>query len=139
MQTSAAFFQQARYYKAKNIGYFDFKLDEKGTSLVININKYVFYKNIYAFVNRFKNLAATYEKKAIKKVFFTCLKKAAHIQHSVKLTQLKKKYVKTTTLTKICRVIIFRFKKREAVALSALQSKKYEFFEAKSKTFYIYA
>ena len=66
-------------FTTKNIGYFDFELDEKGTNLIINISKYVFYKNVYAFVNRFKNLAATYEKKAIKKVFFTYLKKAAYM------------------------------------------------------------
>ena len=139
MPTSAAFFQQARYFKAENVGYFDPELDEEDTNLVINVGKYVFYKNVYAFVNRFKNLAATYGKKAIKKIFFTCLKGAAHMQHFVKLTQLKKEYVKTTTLARICRVMVFRFKKRGAVVLSALQSKKYGFFEAKSKTFRAYA
>ena len=79
MPTSAAPFQQARYFKAENIGYFDPELDEKSTNLVINIGKYVFYKNVYAFVNRFKNLAVIYEKKAIKKILFTYLKEAVYM------------------------------------------------------------
>ena len=46
--------------------------------------------------------------------------------------------MRTAFITQIKRGLIIRFKKREAVALSILQSKNKRFFKIKSKTFRTY-
>ena len=84
-------------------------------------------------------MVANYKEAKIVEIFFTCLKKAAYIWHSVKLTQLKKKLMRTASIIQIGRGLIARFKKRGSVALAAIQTKKYGFTEVKTKTPRAYA
>ena len=109
-----------RYLRADDVGFFDPELDEGGSDSVVNVGKYVFYKDIFAFVDRLEDLAAARGENEIREVLPTCLRGAAHIWHSVELTQIEKEYIRAATLTRICRAMIARFKERGAVLLSSL-------------------
>ena len=51
-----------------------FNLEYKDIRLVINADKYIFYKNIYVFVNRLKDLVTN--KNNIKNVLTACLRES---------------------------------------------------------------
>ena len=52
-------------FRSNNINYFDFETEDEDS--IVLINKYIFYKNIYIFVDRLKNLIIIKDKKKIKK------------------------------------------------------------------------
>ena len=56
----------------KEIEFFD--LTTKKMDLVINLDKHVFYKNIYAFVNRLKSCCSIRKEKKIRLVISQCLR-----------------------------------------------------------------
>ena len=46
-----------RYFKKiKDINYFNFDYKNINNAFIVTFDKYVFYRNIYVFVNRLKNL-----------------------------------------------------------------------------------
>ena len=53
-------------FRSNNINYFDFKIENENN--IVLINKYIFYKKIYIFVDRLKDLIAIKNKIKIKKI-----------------------------------------------------------------------
>ena len=59
--------------KLEEVEFFD--SEYKDTRLVVNADKHIFYKNIYVFVNRLKDLITN--KNDVKNVLTACLRKSA--------------------------------------------------------------
>ena len=81
--------------KASDIEYFDLDYENKdffSTSALINAERHIFYKNIYVFIDRLKNLAQIHEIFKIKKIISTYLKKIALIWHFIEFIEIKKNY-----------------------------------------------
>ena len=65
--------------RPKEVDYFDPEYEkEKNThSAVINADKYVYYKDVYIFVNRLRDLTTQYDETIIKKVIVSVLRDSA--------------------------------------------------------------
>ena len=55
-------------YKSNNIEYFDFEFEKSINidNLIVNFNRYIFYRDIYVFVNRLKNLILLHNKNKLR-------------------------------------------------------------------------
>lgn len=68
------------YFKITNMNFFDFKLEKLyNTDDVIQINKNVYYRNVFVFVKKIKNVIITYEIKTIKINFSICLRETIQV------------------------------------------------------------
>lgn len=83
--------------KSKNwifeeIEYFDSKYDELANieSSIVNVEKHVFYRNVYAFVNRFKNLVSFRDNDKLKIAISQCLCESVLIWHFMKFAKIEK-------------------------------------------------
>ena len=73
--------------KVENIDYFDSKYQENKlssnqydvNSLTVSVDRHVFYRDVYVFVNRLKNMMISKSENKIKKVISTCLREVAQI------------------------------------------------------------
>ena len=85
-------------------------------------------------------MAANYKKTNFRN-FFYLFKKSRLYLVLRKIYIIKKKLIRTVSMAQIKRGLIFRFKKRGAVALATLQTKRFKFFKIKFKTFrsYVYS
>ena len=122
-------FRSNRNWTSKKIEFFDFTAEESRS--VINLSKHVFYRNVYAFVNRLKNVSFIREKDKLRVVISQCLRSIVFIWHSTELFEIEKKIYRDMSLQNWCNVFIKRFKERVSVALNYLQSIKYTLKDAK--------
>ena len=73
--------------KVENIGYFDSKYQKNKPSLnqydvstlTISVERHVFYRDVYAFVDRLKNMIISKNENKMKKVISTCLREVAQV------------------------------------------------------------
>lgn len=63
----------------ENIEYFDFEYEDffDKNSFIMNFNRYIYYRDIYVFIDRLKNLKQNLFDFKIKKYVFACLKNNA--------------------------------------------------------------
>ena len=113
----------------EKIKFFDFTVDN--LKLVVNLSKHVFYKNIYAFVNRLKNDDSIRDENKLKLIISQCLRNFALIWHSTKFFEMKKEIYKNMSLQNWCSVLIKKFKERASTTLNVLQFIKYSMRNAK--------
>ena len=63
------------YFKIMNVNFFDFKFEEfYNFDDIVQINRNVYYRNVFMFVKKIKNAIITYEIKTIKINLSTCLR-----------------------------------------------------------------
>ena len=109
--------------RIKEVGFFDPKhQQEQGTDPVVNIGKHVFYRDIYIFVDRLKDLAVSHD---VKRVITACLRGSALMWYSAELINLERDLLRDLDLDRWYTTLINRFKTRTAVALSRLVSQTY--------------
>ena len=82
---------------------------------------------MYAFVDRITNLAATKGEDVIKNLLPLYFRGSGHTWHTLKLTSMKKDFLREASIRQIKIQLVKRFKERGSVALAALQSKTYGF------------
>ena len=70
----------------------------KESKSIINLKKHVFYKNIYAFVDRLKDVAIIRENDKIKNVISQCLRDTVLIWHFTKLSDIEKEIYREMSL-----------------------------------------
>ena len=81
-------------FRAQNVGFFDFILNESYDSNdVIQVEKNVYYKNVYFFVKKIKNVVNIYTIKKIKFNLSNCLKKTIQIWYIESLNDFEKKNI----------------------------------------------
>ena len=59
-------------------------------SLLIYLDKHVFYNDVYAFTNKFKDMTIIKENNKLKTIIFQCFRKSVLMQHLNELIDLKK-------------------------------------------------
>ena len=107
---------------------------------IINLEKHVFYKNIFAFVNRLKNVSSVREKNKLRLIISQCLRDTVLIWHSTELFDVEKEIYRNMFLQNWCNVLIKRFKKRISAILNFIQFTKYTLQDARmQKNFRIFA
>ncbi len=116
-------------WTANEIEFFDSKI--KRNESVINVNHHVFYKNIYVFVNRFKNMITIRDDDKLRTILSQCFRDAVLIWHFTELFDMKKNFLRQTNLVFWHQTLINRFKKRTSQALSTFQSFRYIMTDAK--------
>ena len=90
------------------VSYFDseYKKEEDKTTLfsssiesMMTTDKYVYYKNVYVFVDRLKNLVSQHEHSQIRNVLKSCLRDDAQIWHIYELSDTTKNLLRETSLS----------------------------------------
>ena len=117
--------------RAESVGYFDPEYQnekEQGSTNngpVVNAGKYVYYKDIYVFVDRLKDLAKQQGDIKIRNVVSECLRGSALMWYSIELTELERDLLRDSDLDRWYTTMINRFKIRTSVALSQLIHRSY--------------
>ena len=117
--------------RAEEVGYFDPEhQQEQGNGPVVNAGKHVFYRDVYIFVDRLKDLAAT-RPNDVKRVITACFRGSVLMWYSAELTELERDLLRDSDLDRWYITLINRFKTRTAVALSQLISQTYSLSDVK--------
>ena len=80
--------------RAEEVGYFDpeyqaenfFKIDKRAP--LVNAGKHVYYRDVYAFVDRLKDIASSRGKPAVRQVITACFRGSALMWYSMELDEL---------------------------------------------------
>jgi hypothetical protein len=118
--------QETEYFKkwtTDKIEFFDSNVDEDDS--IINVDRHVFYKDIYVFVDKFKNMITIRENDKLRTILSQCFRDASLIWHFIELFDMKKNLLRQINLAFWYQVMINRFKKRTSSELSTLQNFKY--------------
>ena len=116
--------------KADDVGYFDPACEGEGP--VVSVGRHMFYKDIYAFVDRLKDLASIKGDEKIREILPTCFRGEALTWHSTELTDLEKTLLRTADLAVWFDSLVKRFKERATVAVQHLQTEKYTMTDARN-------
>lgn len=125
--------------KTVDVDYFDPDFDDNSKEQLINTNKHVSYKNVYAFINKLQNMSTIYESIKIKKIILACFCENALLWHFMKLTKMKKRLLRTVIIEQWYKILIKRFKKKTSNAIHALQMKQFEMTKIRSQSSRAYA
>ena len=123
-------------FRAQNVEFFDFILNELYDSdNVVQIKKNVYYKNVYFFVERIKDVVNIYTIEKIRFNLFNCLKKTVQIWYIKNLSDFEKKTFQSLNIDveKWCDALIKKFKQFDFFALQFFSSKSYSFDDLKNK------
>ena len=111
--------------RAEEVGYFDPEYQqEQGNTQgpVVNAGKYVYYRDVYIFVDRLKDLASQHD---VKQLLSACLRGTALMWYSMELTELERDLLRDADLDRWYTTLINRFKIRTSAALAQLTSQSY--------------
>ena len=98
---------------------------------IINVEKHIFYRDVYAFTDRLKDMTTLKNDIKLRTVISQCLRESTLIWHSIELFVLKKEMLRDASLINWYNALIRRFKKRTSVALTIMQIIKYTMKNAK--------
>ena len=97
-------------------------------------DKYVYYKNVYVFVDRLKNLVSQHEHNQIRNVLKSCFRDDAQIWHIYELSDIIKDFFREISLFQWYDVMIIRFKFKAAAVIQKLTSQIYNLNKMKVDT-----
>ncbi len=117
-------------WTADDIGFFDPGLEGDGP--VVNVGRHVFYRDIYAFVDRLKDMMNLRGEDKLRAVLPQCFRGSALIWHSTELSDMEKDLLRQASLSSWYQAMINRFKQRTPMALASLQQSRYTMTDAQS-------
>ena len=125
---------QAETLRAEHIGYFDPGFDDEKDpgSSVVNSGRHIFYRDVFVFVNRLKDVAAQRTNAVVAGLVQSCLRGEALVWQTSELSETELTILRTASLEQWCTILTNRFKERSAVALRKLQAERYTFADARS-------
>lgn len=115
----------------ENIDFSD--LNYENTEFIVNVDKHVFYRNIYVFIDRLKDMTMHKNSNKLKNVISQCLRKLALIWHFTKLSDLEKNMRKKAFLTLWYNVLTKRFKQHTSAILINIQTFRYTLKNARKQ------
>lgn len=114
----------------EEIGFFD--PDGEDEAAVSTVGRHVFYRDIYVFVDRLKDMAPLRGEDKLRIVIPQCLRGSAIVWHTTELSEMEKGFLRTATVAQWESALLHRFKERAPVALAKLQSIRYSMADAKA-------
>ena len=116
--------------RAEHVGYFDpeYQPEHGQQGPVVNAGKYVYYRDVYVFVDRLKDLAMQHD---VKQVISSCFRGSALMWYSMELTDLERTGLRNSDPALWYTTLINRFKTRTSVALSQLVGQTYSLHDIK--------
>ena len=122
-------------FKAIDVNFFDFKLDDSYDSEnVVQVERNVYYRDVYLFVKRVKDIVSIHEDEKMKTNLFSCLKGNAQIWYTENLNDFEKKALRSLKKTdRWCFALIKKFKQFVISTLQALSSDKYTLDDVRNK------
>lgn len=118
-------------WNPEEIGFFD--PDYEGSGPVVNRGKSVFYRDVYAFIDRLKDMTHVRGLDKLRSVIPQTLRGSALIWHSTELSELEKRLLRKASLDEWEESLIERFKERVPIALAKLQTAKYTMNDARER------
>ena len=115
-------------WKSKDIEFFDSKYEKSAhiDDSIVNVDRHVFYRDVYIFIDRLKNMTSLREKNKLRIVISQCLRDTVLIWHSAKLSDFEKNLLRNrATLINWYDALIVKFKKRASKILEKLQRLRY--------------
>ena len=118
-------------WTSKEVEFFDSATKE--IEFVINFEKHVFYKNVYVFANRLKNVASLRDENTFKSIISQCLRDTTLIWHSTELSNVEKDIYREMSFDNWYTVLIKRFKEKTLTALINIHFTKYILDDARKQ------
>ena len=124
----------------ENIDYFDSRREnEKNTKIVVNVDRHVYYKNVFVFIDKLKNFEKKSSDYRVRQFIVECLRENVIIWHKLKLKTIEKNMYRDVSVNQWCKELIRRFKKRDSQIFKNLQIERYSMSNVRNdKTFRIY-
>ena len=111
---------------SENIDFFDSRREnDKNKNVIVNVDRHIYYKNVFVFIDKFKNLKKSSFNHKICELIVECLRDDALTWNSLKLDEIEKNMFRDASMNQWCRDLIRRFKKRDSQTLKNLQIEKY--------------
>ena len=111
---------------SKNIDFFDSRREnDKNKNVIVNVDRHIYYKNVFVFIDKLKNLKKNSFDHRVRELVVECLRDDALTWHSLKLNEIEKNMFRDASMNQWCRDLIRRFKKRDSQTLKNLQTEKY--------------
>lgn len=118
-------------WNTDDIGYFDPEFEGEGP--VVSSGKSVYYRDVYAFVERLKDMLPIRGVDKLRTVIPQCLRGSALIWYSTELTERDKRLYRTAPIEEWHDLLITRFKERTPLALIKMQAARYTMTDAKAR------
>ena len=124
----------------ENIDFFDSRREnDKNRDVIVNVDRHIYYKNVFVFIDRLKDLKKKFFDHKVRELIVECLRDDALIWHSLKLNEIEKNMFRDVSVNQWCRDLIRRFKKRDSQTLKNLQTERYIMQDVRNdKTFKAY-
>ena len=116
------------FFKITNVNFFDFKFEKSYDSDdVVQINRNVYYRNVFMFVKKIKNAIITYKIKTIKINLSICLRETVQIWYIENFSDLKKQTFRffDEEVDHWCEIFIKKFRQSVIFAFQKFSKKKY--------------
>ena len=125
--------QSQRKWKVDNIGFFDPSLNNPDNIPIITVSRHLFYRDIYTFINRLKDMAKQRSTNKLRTILPKYFRREYQIQYSIKLGEMEKDLLRSILIKKWYNTLIKRFKTRILRVLKLLQIERYTFVDARNK------
>ena len=120
----------------KNIEYFDSTYENFDNSMIVNVDRHVFYRNVYNFIDKLKKLKQDFFESKMKEFVSSCLRDEILFWHSIEFIEFEKNLFKNVNVDQWINVLFNRFKKRVLVVMKTLQIQRYIMIDCRNdKTF----
>ena len=116
------------HFKISDVDFFDSKLNEfYETDDVVQIDRDIYYRNVYFFVKRIRDTITIVETEKIKSNFSNCFRKSIQIWYTKRFFDLKKEALRSLKkkAERWCDALIKKFKRSISSALQVLITKRY--------------
>ena len=125
---------------SENIDFFDSRREiDKNKNVIVNVDRHIYYKNVFVFIDKLKNLKKSSFDHRTRELIVECLRDDVLTWHSLELDEIEKNMFRDASMNQWCRDLIRRFKKRDSQTLKNLQIEKYIMQNARNdKTFKAY-
>ena len=117
----------------ENVDYFDFEYENSidTDQFIVNVKRYNYYRNVYIFIDYFRDLKKIDFDFKVKKLIFICFKSKTLRWYFIELIEIKKNYFRKTFIERWCINLTKRFKKRNFIVLKKLQTKSYTYVDVR--------
>jgi hypothetical protein len=115
-------------FRASNVRFFDSQLNSfYDSDDVVQINRNLYYKNVYLFVKRVKDVVIMFDVEVVRINLLTCLRDSTQMWYIESLSDLKKKILRTLNeeIDHWCNALLKKFKKFVASTLNYLIIERY--------------